>query len=41
LLFIYLYILPLLAARAVLNIVSTVLIHGIREYSHCLSKLFF
>ncbi|KAK1460463.1 hypothetical protein CCUS01_08981, partial [Colletotrichum cuscutae] len=33
------YILPLLAARAVLDIVHTVLIHSINRYSHCLNKL--
>ncbi|KAK1474784.1 hypothetical protein CCUS01_05409, partial [Colletotrichum cuscutae] len=36
---IYLYILPLLAARAVLGIIYTVLIHGISGYSHCLARL--
>ncbi|KAK1457375.1 hypothetical protein CMEL01_15855, partial [Colletotrichum melonis] len=35
------YILPLLAARAVLDIVSTVLIHDISRYSHYLSRPFF
>ncbi|KAK1489361.1 hypothetical protein CCUS01_03408, partial [Colletotrichum cuscutae] len=38
---IYLYILPLLAARAVLGIIYTVLIHGISGYSHCLARLLF
>ncbi|KAK1466140.1 hypothetical protein CCUS01_07488, partial [Colletotrichum cuscutae] len=38
---IYFCILPLLAARAVLDIVSIVLIHGISRYSHCLARLFF
>ncbi|KAK1452959.1 hypothetical protein CCUS01_01976, partial [Colletotrichum cuscutae] len=35
---IYLYILPLLAARAVLGIIYTVLIYGISGYSHCLAR---
>ncbi|UQC80703.1 uncharacterized protein CLUP02_06187, partial [Colletotrichum lupini] len=34
-------ILPLLAARAVLDIDYTVLIHGISGYSHCLDRLYF
>ncbi|KAK1489432.1 hypothetical protein CCUS01_03480, partial [Colletotrichum cuscutae] len=37
---IYLYILPLLAARAVLSIIYTVLIHGISGFSHCLARLY-
>ncbi|KAK1457374.1 hypothetical protein CMEL01_15854, partial [Colletotrichum melonis] len=35
------FILPLLAARAVLDIIYTVLIHSINRYSHCLGRLFF
>ncbi|UQC88957.1 uncharacterized protein CLUP02_14484, partial [Colletotrichum lupini] len=41
LLIIYFYILPLLAARAILNINYTVLIHSINIYSHRLDRLFF
>ncbi|KAK1492924.1 hypothetical protein CCUS01_13920, partial [Colletotrichum cuscutae] len=40
-LFVCFKVLPLPAARAVLDIVFTVLIHRISEYSHCLNKLFF
>ncbi|KAK1538696.1 uncharacterized protein CCOS01_00010 [Colletotrichum costaricense] len=36
---IHFYVLPLLAARAVLDIDYTVLIHSISEYSHCLDRL--
>ncbi|KAK1469473.1 hypothetical protein CMEL01_01240, partial [Colletotrichum melonis] len=35
------YFLPLLATRAVLGIVYTVLIHSISAYSHYLDRLFF
>ncbi|KAK1507825.1 hypothetical protein CTAM01_02937, partial [Colletotrichum tamarilloi] len=38
---IYFCILPLLAARAILSIVYTVLIHSISEYSYCPDRLFF
>ncbi|KAK1468016.1 hypothetical protein CCUS01_06720, partial [Colletotrichum cuscutae] len=38
---IYLYILPLLATRAVLSIIYIVLIHSISKYSHYLTRLFF
>ncbi|KAK1452588.1 hypothetical protein CCUS01_10819, partial [Colletotrichum cuscutae] len=38
---IYFYILPLLAARAVLGIIYIVLIHGISGYLHCLARLLF
>ncbi|KAK1451568.1 hypothetical protein CMEL01_06142, partial [Colletotrichum melonis] len=37
---IYLCVLPLLAARAILSIIYTVLIYSIITYSHCLDRLF-
>ncbi|KAK1529365.1 hypothetical protein CPAR01_11677, partial [Colletotrichum paranaense] len=38
---IYFCVLPLLATRAILSIVYTVLIHSISTYSHYLDRLFF
>ncbi|KAI3549685.1 hypothetical protein CSPX01_02336, partial [Colletotrichum filicis] len=39
-LFIYFYILPLLATRAILNINYIILVYSINKYSYYLNKLF-